>query len=136
MGPFEFLWNLQEPMNAHDASESPRNLARQVDCSPGFDAFTENGQPSAVASPPVEGSVASRRIDAALTPLTPSERNVLRLLLDGRPNKSIAKQLSMGLRTVELRRANLMRKMGARSLAELVRQALAAGLDRPGDVED
>jgi two-component system, LuxR family, response regulator FixJ len=49
-------------------------------------------------------------------------------LLAGLPNKSIAYDLAISPRTVEVHRARVMDKMGARSLSELVRLALAAGL--------
>jgi two-component system, LuxR family, response regulator FixJ len=58
--------------------------------------------------------------------LTPDERRVLDKLLDGRPNKTIARDLDLGLRTVELRRAMLLQKMQASSLAELVRLVVQA----------
>lgn len=53
--------------------------------------------------------------------LTPGELQVLDKILAGEPNKLIATDLDMGLRTVEMRRANILKKMHARSLAELVR---------------
>ncbi|HEV3415897.1 MAG TPA: response regulator [Pirellulales bacterium] len=58
--------------------------------------------------------------------LTPGEVEVLDRLLAGKPNKLIAAELGLGLRTIELRRATLMKKMGADSLAELVRLVLVA----------
>lgn len=60
--------------------------------------------------------------------LTPREREVLDGLLAGLPNKSIAYDLGISPRTVEVHRAHIMDKTGARSLSELVRTALAAGL--------
>lgn len=60
--------------------------------------------------------------------LTPRERDVLRHLVEGNPNKIIAHQLSISPRTVENHRARLMVKMQADSVAELVRMALAAGI--------
>jgi two-component system, LuxR family, response regulator FixJ len=60
--------------------------------------------------------------------LSPRELQVLQGLLAGLPNKSIAYDLEISPRTVEIHRARLMDKMGARSLSELVRLALAAGL--------
>lgn len=65
--------------------------------------------------------------------LSADERDVLLRVLDGKPNKVIKKELDIGLRTAELRRANVMRKMGARSLAELVRMTLVAGVPAPED---
>jgi two-component system, LuxR family, response regulator FixJ len=53
--------------------------------------------------------------------LTTGERQVLELLLHGKANKTIATELDIGLRTVEMRRAVILKKMQAGSLAELVR---------------
>src|SRR6516162_876737 len=60
--------------------------------------------------------------------LSPREREVLVGLLAGLPNKSIAYDLEISPRTVEIYRARVMGKMGARSLSELIRLALAAGM--------
>ncbi len=63
--------------------------------------------------------------------LTPREAEVLQGLLAGLPNKSIAYDLAISPRTVEVHRARIMDKMGARSLSELIRLGLAAGLQPP-----
>ena len=55
--------------------------------------------------------------------LTPDEKDVLRLTLDGKPDKAIALKLDLSLRTIQLRRASVMRKMEAHSRAELIRLA-------------
>jgi FixJ family two-component response regulator len=55
-----------------------------------------------------------------LKTLTPQERQVLDLLMAGKPNKSIARALDIGVRTVELRRHQVFGKLRANSLAELV----------------
>jgi len=65
---------------------------------------------------------------AKLALLSPRELQVLKGLLAGLPNKSIAYDLQISPRTVEIHRARLMDKTGARSLSELIRLALAAGV--------
>ena len=60
--------------------------------------------------------------------LTPRERSVLGGLLAGKQNKVIAGELGISPRTVEIYRANVMTKMQAESLSELVRMALLAGM--------
>jgi two-component system response regulator FixJ len=66
--------------------------------------------------------------DAAvrLNALTPRERDVLDGLAKGLPNKSIAYDLGISPRTVEIHRANLMAKLEVRSLSEALRLAFAA----------
>jgi len=65
--------------------------------------------------------------------LTPRELEVLQHLVIGRPNKVIAYELAISPRTVEIHRANLMKKMQAGSLSHLVRLALAAGIGTGGE---
>jgi FixJ family two-component response regulator len=67
--------------------------------------------------------------------LTDKEREVLELIKEGRPNKEIASQLRITPRAVELRRSSLMRKLGVRSLIELLRLTIVreAGLEGVGD---
>jgi two-component system response regulator FixJ len=65
-------------------------------------------------------------IRAKLDSLTIREREVLDGLLAGYPNKTIAYDLKLSPRTVEVHRANIMAKMGATSLSSLVRMALTA----------
>lgn len=75
------------------------------------------------------GGPAGETARRAVSRLTPREREVLQGLLSGQPNKLIARELSVSPRTVELHRANMMEKLGARGLSGAVRIALAAGLD-------
>jgi two-component system response regulator FixJ len=63
--------------------------------------------------------------------LSSREREVLDRLVAGKPNKIIAFDLGISPRTVEIYRANVMTKMSAGSLSELVRMALLAGLLKP-----
>jgi DNA-binding NarL/FixJ family response regulator len=62
--------------------------------------------------------------------LTPREREVLRLVAEGMPTKQIADVLGISARTVETHRANLMRKLDARSVARLTQLAIREGLIR------
>lgn len=67
-------------------------------------------------------------IQGRIAELTPRERQVLEGLIAGQPNKNIAFDLEISPRTVEIYRANVMTKMRASSLSELVRMALLAGV--------
>ncbi len=81
------------------------------------------------ARPAIQGdSSAKQQAEARLAELSPRERDVLRGLVAGKINKVIAHDLSISPRTVEVYRANLMAKTGTRSMSELMRIALAAGL--------
>ncbi len=66
-----------------------------------------------------------QRIQELLSQLTQGEHEVLDLILQGKCNKEIAGHLQLSVRTVEDRRARLMRKMQAKSIAELVQLATA-----------
>jgi two-component system, LuxR family, response regulator FixJ len=68
------------------------------------------------------------KIEGRLAALSNRERDVLSGLVTGRANKQIAYDLGISPRTVEIYRANLMNKMQAGSLSELVRMALVAGI--------
>lgn len=75
-------------------------------------------------------------INEKLAALSNRERQVLEGLVSGKANKVIAYDLGISPRTVEIYRANLMTKMGAGSLSELVRMAMTVGIlktdtDRP-----
>lgn len=61
--------------------------------------------------------------------LTERQREVLSLILGGHANKKIAVYLGMSQRTVENHRQMIKQRTGARSLAELVRLGLLAGID-------
>ncbi|AJA11353.1 LuxR family two component transcriptional regulator [Sphingopyxis fribergensis] len=76
------------------------------------------------------GRAAARAAEAevVLAILTPREREVLEGLAQGLPNKTIAYDLGISPRTVEVHRANLMAKLDVRSLSDALRLAFAAGL--------
>ena len=66
--------------------------------------------------------LASLNTRAAL--LTAREREILKLVATGESNKLIARHLGISFRTVELHRSHILEKMGARTLAELIRMAI------------
>jgi two-component system response regulator FixJ len=63
--------------------------------------------------------------------LTPRERDVLALLMAGHSNKTMAGDLQLSQRTVELHRARVMEKTGSRSLAQLIRMAMDSDFLHP-----
>ena len=57
------------------------------------------------------------------------DRDILRGLVRGHPNKTIAFDLGISARTVEVHRAHVMTKLGVHSLSDALRLAFAAGMD-------
>ncbi|MBH1999512.1 MAG: response regulator [Sphingomonadaceae bacterium] len=74
-------------------------------------------------------SAQAQEAQARLNILTDRERDVLNGLIEGLPNKTIAFDLGISPRTVEIHRANLMQKLEVRSLAEALRIAFHAGVE-------
>ncbi len=68
-------------------------------------------------------------VQALYQGLTPREREIMALVTAGLMNKQVAGEVGLSEITVKIHRGNVMRKMGARSLADLVRMAEALGLD-------
>ena len=85
----------------------------------------------------VFGAVRRRMIEARdrIASLSVREREVLDWLTEGSSNKVIARELDISPRTVEIHRANMMHKLGARHAAEAVRLKLEAKLEPEIDVE-
>jgi two-component system response regulator FixJ len=106
-------------LGAHDFIEKPFDPALLV-------AAIRAGIAAGAATLPGAADPALvQRVDG----LTPREREVLEQLVLGHSNKAIGRVLGISPRTVEIHRARVMEKMGATSLSQLVRVALAAGLD-------
>lgn len=77
---------------------------------------------------------ASESVRQALAALTPREREVMRLVVEGHSNRQIAEALAISIKTVEAHRAHLMDKLAAGNIADLVRIAIAQRpLNRIGD---
>ncbi|WP_315388803.1 response regulator transcription factor [uncultured Stenotrophomonas sp.] len=75
-----------------------------------------------------QDSAARIALDARYATLTPREREVMAHVVAGLMNKQVAGELNLSEITVKIHRGNVMRKMGVRALADLVRQAEALGV--------
>jgi FixJ family two-component response regulator len=73
-----------------------------------------------------QSEAAERSAAERVERLTARERQVLDLIVAGRLNKQIADDLSISIKTVEAHRANIMDKLGARTMADLMKTALSA----------
>ncbi|MCR4159517.1 response regulator [Kerstersia gyiorum] len=91
-----------------------------------------NRHPRQAAAP--AASEAHTALQARLASLTPRERDVFLPLARGYSNGEIARQLNISIKTVNLYRARVMRRMQARCLPDIVGQAIAAGLLDPLDL--
>lgn len=69
----------------------------------------------------------------SMAELTPREKDVLLLMVDGKANKVIAIELDISQRTVEIHRARVMEKLSANSLAHLVRMYMVVEPERPNN---
>lgn len=103
---------------ASDFLEKPVTRRRLMDC---VDAAVK-------ASRQLNTSETEHRsVAARVARLTQRQGDILALILAGQPNKNIAVDMGISQRTVENHRASIMKKMQARSLAELVRIVTSAG---------
>ena len=80
------------------------------------------------AEPAARNEALTQEIAARIASLSPRERQVMDGLIAGLSNKLIAREYDISPRTIEVYRANVMTKMQANSLSELVRLAMRAGL--------
>ena len=80
------------------------------------------------AEPVAKSEAISQEIAARVASLSPRERQVMEGLIAGLSNKLIAREYDISPRTIEVYRANVMTKMQANSLSELVRMAMRAGM--------
>ncbi len=80
------------------------------------------------AEPAARSEALTQDVTARVASLSPRERQVMNGLIAGLSNKLIARDYDISPRTIEVYRANVMTKMQANSLSELVRLAMRAGL--------
>src|SRR6266851_1739433 len=80
------------------------------------------------AEPAAKSEVVTLNIAARIATLSPRERQVMEGLIAGLSNKLIARDYDISPRTIEVYRANVMTKMQANNLSELVRLAMRAGM--------
>ncbi|WP_432797627.1 response regulator FixJ [Poriferisphaera sp. WC338] len=78
-----------------------------------------------------ESQMQRGEVESRLKRLTPRERQVMDLVVQGRLNKQIAAELDLSHKTIEVHRAHVMEKMNAGSLAELVRMAVVIERTEP-----
>lgn len=84
-------------------------------------------------------SILAKRLSAAgggLEALTPTEKLVLELIMEGKQNRQIAEQLNRSIRTVETHRASIKRKFGAKNLVELIRRARQLSTEDPDEEQE
>jgi DNA-binding NarL/FixJ family response regulator len=74
----------------------------------------------------VRGRRSTKKKDS--TALTPRQKQILRLVAEGLTNREIAHHFGISVRTVEVHRFNLMRRLKVRNVAQLLRQALVLRL--------
>ena len=99
-----------------------------------FTVARRNGKWEVLESPPTDhakaSAVSAQNAAAALARLAPREHEVLTQLSHGAKNKEIAHRLGISERTVEVYRSRILLKTNTRNLPELVRLAIAGGIDR------
>jgi RNA polymerase sigma factor (sigma-70 family) len=100
---------------AHDFVEKPIDTAEMLEIV--RDALSRSAESAAARAKKEE-------IQDRVDQLTPRERDVLDLIAEGELNKQIAHRLGIAQRTVEVHRANIMEKMGAKSAAALIRMVM------------
>ncbi len=80
------------------------------------------------ARPALNRKVQSLQEEIGADLLTPRQHDILRLVSIGHTNREIAEVLRISVRTVEVHRFNLMRRLNVRNVAQLLRRALQLGL--------
>ena len=80
----------------------------------------------------IESEKAASGLKSSFESLTPREREIMALVASGLMNKQVAGKIGLSEITVKVHRGRIMQKMGARTLADLVRMAEALGVRPSG----
>ncbi len=105
-------------------SDAGRNLVEGVAALSQHKSFFSSKIATVVVESYLEGRKTTGRTNRDRGPLTPREREVVQLLAEGKSNKEIGAAWGVSVHTVETHRNNIMRKLGANSLSDLIRYAL------------
>lgn len=92
------------------------------------DAMTEVLKGNAYISPQIAGDVLSAFLNPRSTPLTDRQRQVLRLISEGRSGKEIAQALNISVKTAQFHKTTIMEKLGVHTTAELTKYAMDHGI--------
>jgi FixJ family two-component response regulator len=76
------------------------------------------------------GAAAQQAVADRFAALSPKERQVMNLIVDGLTSKAIARELGIGIKTVDFHKSNIMRKVGVETVVELVYLFIKGGCDR------
>ena len=76
-------------------------------------------------------SASNFTIEQVMRVITPREREIIQLLVEGSSNKEAASTLGISVKTIEAHRANIMRKLHLRSVSDLVRYAIRNKIVQP-----
>ncbi len=105
-------------------SDAGRDLVSGVHAVVAHKSFLSPG----VSGTVVDGYLRSTEEEPSRPSLTPREREIVKLLAEGKSNKEVAAVLNISVKTVEAHRANLMRKLNLSSLSDLVHYAIRNGI--------
>lgn len=115
---------------AFDVIEKPcdgQALLQMIRSVPGFAGGFGAGAQAVRCAPPMAVAAARRMLA-----LSPREREVLALVIEGKSRRAIALELGLSPRTIEVHRARLMARLGVGSFVEAVRLAILASLTQDG----
>lgn len=109
-------------------SDAGQDLVAGVEAVSQHKVFFSSRVAEAVLETCLRGSLAADSAQRGRVPLSPREREVLRLLAGGRSNRQVATQFRISVKTVEAHRAHLMNKLGLHSISQLTRYAIRNGI--------